>query len=184
MKIVKPRVTDFSHHCSECSHNWAINNHQHLSILYVHVYWWEHWWLNPGPATIAHTTELHVYINNHQHLSIEPRVTDFSHHCSHHWAINNHQDLSIEPRVTDFSHHCSHHWAINNHQDLSILYVYWWEHWWLKSVALGLIPSDYQHFSLHLPLSALWLTIRIYFLCEARLVKDNYYFWTYPESHY
>ena len=129
-------------------------------------------------------------------LVAEPRATDYSYHCSecsHHWAINYHQHLSIcismralmaEPRATDFSHHCSHHWAINNHQYLSILYVYWWEHWWLKSVALGLIPSDYQHFSLHLPLSALWLTIRIYFLCEARLVKDNYYFWTYPESHY
>ena len=30
----------------------------------------------------------------------------------------------------------------------------WWEHWWLNSVALGLIPSDYQHFSLSTTLTA------------------------------
>ena len=69
------------------------------------------------------------------------------------------------------------HWATkpDNHQHFSILYILhnpssgtewfriqnglwsadgclvvvaqWWEHWWLKSVAMGSIPSDYQPLS-------------------------------------
>ena len=37
-----------------------------------------------------------------------------------------------------------------------VVVAQWWEHWWLKPVPLGSIPSDYQHFSL----SSFGLTIQ------------------------
>ena len=40
----------------------------------------------------------------------------------------------------------------------------WWEHWWLKSVVLGSIPSDFQHF-FYFPLSALFIEFSVYGFC-------------------
>ena len=37
-----------------------------------------------------------------------------------------------------------------------VVVAQWWEHWWLKSVALDSIPSDYQPAYFHFPLSALF----------------------------
>ena len=50
---------------------------------------------------------------------------------------------------------------------LMVVWLLWWKHWWLKSVALGSIPSDYQHFFIF----SLFKEFSVYFQCVARSAK-------------
>ena len=51
-----------------------------------------------------------------------------------------------------------------------VVIAQWREQWWLKSVALGSIPSHYQ-LCFYFPLSTLFVEFSVYLQCEMRTAK-------------